>query len=105
MKPCSNCTTPIPGRSCPHCGEKASSPRIPTAIAVLGLSMAALSPGCATAMYGIVSEEVVRPEDGDLDGYGEDDCDDANPDIYPGAQETAGDGVDSNCDGEDDPQA
>ncbi|MFK7930574.1 MAG: MopE-related protein [Myxococcota bacterium] len=33
------------------------------------------------------------------------DCDDSDPDINPGAIETAGDGVDSDCDGSDDPQA
>ena len=30
------------------------------------------------------------------------DCDDANASVYPGATETDGDGVDSNCDGHDD---
>ena len=35
------------------------------------------------------------------EGYADndDDCDDADPDIHPGATETTGDGVDSDCDG------
>ncbi|MCB9798057.1 MAG: hypothetical protein H6741_35715, partial [Alphaproteobacteria bacterium] len=42
--------------------------------------------------------------DADEDGYSiaDGDCDDENPDIHPGAEETAGDSVDSNCDGSDD---
>jgi|GEM_PF-4134953 len=40
--------------------------------------------------------------DADGDGYSADvDCDDDNPEAYPGAAEVC-DGVDSNCDGEDD---
>lgn len=45
----------------------------------------------------------------DLDGdgssplFGGGDCDDANPQAHPGAQERAGDGVDSDCDGQDAP--
>ena len=40
----------------------------------------------------------------DLDGDGfpqEDDCDDTEADIYPGAPEVIGDGIDQNCDGVD----
>jgi hypothetical protein len=42
--------------------------------------------------------------DNDGDGYTPEDgdCDDNNPDVNPGAREVAGDGVDSNCNGEDD---
>jgi hypothetical protein len=46
--------------------------------------------------------------DADADGYyeiadGGTDCDDSDAAVYPGATETAGDGVDSDCDGYDDP--
>ncbi|MFW5967224.1 MAG: sulfatase-like hydrolase/transferase [Persicimonas sp.] len=45
--------------------------------------------------------------DGDGDGYpdhfGGVDCDDSDPDVYPGAPEEPGNGVDENCSGEDMP--
>jgi hypothetical protein len=45
--------------------------------------------------------------DNDKDGFasmrsGGTDCNDYNPDIYPGAEETPGDNIDSNCNGDND---
>jgi len=38
--------------------------------------------------------------DADGDGYsGNSDCDDDDPDVNPGENETVGDGIDNNCDG------
>jgi hypothetical protein len=39
--------------------------------------------------------------DGDCDGYLDEDCDDGDPSVYPGAPELPYDGVDQDCDGQD----
>jgi formylglycine-generating enzyme required for sulfatase activity len=39
--------------------------------------------------------------DGDGDGHVEDDCDDDDPNIHPGAEDPVGDDIDANCDGID----
>lgn len=41
----------------------------------------------------------LNPGDQDGDGHFEDDCDDTNANIHPGAEESCYDGVDSDCDG------
>jgi len=55
------------------------------------------------------TEPGCRDLDGDGHGdeaYGGDDCDDARPDVHPGAPEVCNDGVDQDCDGAvDDPIA
>jgi hypothetical protein len=52
--------------------------------------------------YGVPDTGMYVDNDGDGYSEAEGDCDDTNADIYPGAPETPGDGVDSNCDGNDD---
>lgn len=48
-----------------------------------------------------IDSEVLVDADGD-GYYTGDDCDDQDSSRYPGAHENTSDGVDSNCDGEDD---
>ena len=99
--------------SCPHCGtSRVALNSTPWAV-LLGLTLGA----CGGAEKDTAEDTSVAPqpemqaaygvpEGSDVDGDGfwaeDGDCNDEDPDIYPGAPETAGDGVDSNCDGEDD---
>jgi hypothetical protein len=73
-------------------------PRRLAAATLLGLSLGTAGCPVAVALYGV--EVVDLDEDGYFDG---EDCDDSDPDIHPGAEETPDDGVDSDCDGEDNP--
>ena len=111
MKACSTCGCHHREHelSCPHCGAGVVLGRPTAAALLLGLVLAAPGckgePGTAEAMYGAActdSCDVRVDADGDGFAVDEGDCDDDNADIHPDATETAGDGVDSDCDGDDD---
>lgn len=98
---------------CPFCGAKLQTAepgmRLPTASSLaLGLSLATLN-ACfgGVSKYGIAISDTFQDlsdvdEDGDGYSPAEGDCDDGDPARNPGEEETPGDGVDSNCDDEDD---
>lgn len=98
---------------CPHCGASLRRrdgvvPRTAAAV-LMGLGAAALLTACSdsdtggssgggyAAAYGVA----LTDDDGDGYYYPGDDCDDKNKDIHPGATETPGDMIDSNCNGDD----
>lgn len=56
-----------------------------------------------TSSTGDTAPDTGTSEDVDGDGFAlaAGDCDDADPTVHPGAEETSGDGVDADCDGSD----
>lgn len=109
LVPCSACETLVFAGTCvcPHCGvKKACRGTGALGKAALAVGLVAALTACeggedvetgVQALYGVALV------DNDGDGYDQgEDCNDDDDTIYPGATETAGDSVDSNCDGEDD---
>ncbi len=113
MNQCDSCPGLIPAgvRACPHCAK----PVTPSMVRRWAKRLAALAGGGALAVtlmacYGLPPCDDYVDRDGDgyqvcADGYGrydiEEDCDDDNHKINPGAYDPFGDGVDQNCDGVD----
>jgi hypothetical protein len=72
-------------------------------IATFALLAACPPPGSNPDDTGPSDSVPYNPNDEDGDGVtvGDGDCDDDNPDVYPGADEIPYDGADQDCDGED----
>lgn len=109
MRNCSHCSSLLREESCtcPHCGHNPCGGPSRAAL-LLGLALTGCVGATPQPKYGVsITDSQSSMVDEDGDGYtakesGGDDCDDSDPNIHPDAEETAGDGVDSNCDGSDD---
>lgn len=80
------------------------SPKIPfvSSLALLGV-ISLVATGCPTEDTGDSSVSVETGRDADRDGYNMSaDCDDTDASVHPGAADAWYDGVDSDCEGDDD---
>jgi hypothetical protein len=96
---CSSCGGFVPEAAarCPHCT------RLPRFLVKLAGACSMLT---LMACYGAMMppQELKTPGCEDQDGDGScapSDCNDQDPNIYPGSPDDDGDGVDQNCDGVD----
>ena len=91
---------------CPFCRPSLRAGPLPTVV-VLALCVAAMG-GCVMGKdasfdgFGGADTESTADNDGDGFSPADGDCDDEDESRFPEAAEVIGDGVDSNCDGEDD---
>jgi hypothetical protein len=112
LKQCLACSQHVfsTENQCPHCLAEPGEPgengiRASLGGLLLGLSAATTPLGCVQDLYGMaVTDDFPSDVDDDGDGYTEreGDCHDEDPEIHPDAEETPGDDIDSNCDGDDD---
>jgi hypothetical protein len=108
LHPCPSCACHLAtdATACPQCGAALAGStrdfRLPAAAILMGLALGGCI-GQSTALYGVAITDSGKGSDPDGDGYvGVDDCDEGDPEIHIDATETPGDGVDSNCNDEDD---
>jgi hypothetical protein len=115
LSTCPSCQGFVPQDSatCPNCEAAAPTLELSagrTLVHRVAKGLAAVGVGSAFALtlmacYGLPPCEPEEDQDGD--GYGtaacsyEPDCDDGDPNIYPGAEDPLGDDIDQNCDGVD----
>ena len=104
---CARCGAHVFGdtSTCPSCGAAPSPTRFTAAAALMGLALVACGDkeggdSSVVALYGVPDTGYVD-NDGDGVTVRDGDCADDDAAINPNATETAGDGIDSNCDGDD----
>lgn len=105
LRSCPVCHGLSPGAhtTCVHCDAALPRRRFARVARALAAGGALVT---LMACYGMVARPMGPGEscggDGDGDGMcAQRDCDDARADVYPGAADPDGDGVDQNCDGVD----
>lgn len=105
MRPCASCGAHVREGTCacPHCGGSACRSGLSKSAILLGFALVAGCDKVDTDTGDPQAEYGVAIVDADEDGYDAgSDCNDDDATIHPDADETPGDGVDSDCDGEDD---
>ncbi len=121
LSSCSSCAGLVPARAtrCPHCEAAIEPPRsgLRAVLANLGrVAVGGVALMTLMACYGgpaYIDDCVDQDDDGwfpacyaaacDPEVDPNCDCDDSRPDIFPGAADSLGDGVDQDCSGADGP--
>ena len=103
LSTCPHCGAHRVADRCPNCRDRADGALRVSAAALLLLSGCFLKPE-EQALYGAPFTGMPdSAEDADGDGFStaQGDCNDDDETVFPGAEDPVGDGLDTNCDGED----
>lgn len=104
LRPCPACGCHHRSTACPSCGVELSR-AVSAAALLLGLAAGCgdKEPDSAVqALYGVADTSASLDLDGDGFAQTDGDCNDQDVSVFPGATDTLGDGIDSDCDGLDD---